>query len=407
MLRSDIFSEFVKVAREKGLVSEPAHAEHTEKDFHETNVRYDSLSIEQISKLYNNKNKSPKEMEYKKNIMEIAHPAMAVLFPSYDKLNGLVENENEGQNIRIHISLKDPDGQLVQRKYAEEQLIMSLVRVANDLDNRNQEKLCKLADVCLSQATRLNKTALAPLAPIVGVAIVVGAIWMQQHSNFNVDGWAADYQKTIAEIDDLTNASSSVQSKLGAGYEYTPALIETVTELKSKLAEINVVVQQAYPIIENMQKPRDRDDLLRQAQASDTNEAAQAISQLRQVMSKNLPFIRQTMSDFSNPSFKQKAIQNKGVFMSLLDKTQILHGDHGLVADDFDDVVRALNANKQDLINIVKDLKNFSSAKQAAQNQLEQSDSETSQIAGPGNEQTPGPMAGLEERAKGILGLGK
>ena len=74
MRRFEIFESFAKIAQEKGLVSKAEHAEHTEKDFSETNPRMDSLTIEQISKLYNTKPSLPKDMEYTKNIMEIAHP---------------------------------------------------------------------------------------------------------------------------------------------------------------------------------------------------------------------------------------------------------------------------------------------------------------------------------------------
>src|SRR5271156_3914089 len=106
MNRSDIFESFVKVAQEKGLISKAEHAEHTEKDFSATNPRMDSLSIEQIGKLYNTKPKMPKDMEYDHNIMEDAHPDPLVISPSYDKLNGLIENEIEGQNIRMRIVMR-------------------------------------------------------------------------------------------------------------------------------------------------------------------------------------------------------------------------------------------------------------------------------------------------------------
>src|SRR5579859_2403025 len=99
MRKSEIFESFVKIAQERGLVSQAEKPEHTETDFSETNPRFDSLTIEQISKLYNTKPAQPKDMEYKRNIMEDAHPDPVVISPSYDKLNGLVENENEGQNI--------------------------------------------------------------------------------------------------------------------------------------------------------------------------------------------------------------------------------------------------------------------------------------------------------------------
>src|SRR5512142_1100769 len=152
MKRSEIFESFVKIAQEQGLLAEAEHAEHTEKDFSETNPRYDSLSIEQISKLYGVKPDKPKDMEYKKNIMEDAHPDSVVISPSHDKLNGLVENNIERQNILLHIVHKEPDGHLTQRKYARKQLLLSLVRIGNELDNRGDDELRKLADACLEQA---------------------------------------------------------------------------------------------------------------------------------------------------------------------------------------------------------------------------------------------------------------
>lgn len=157
MRKSEIFDSFVKIAQEKGLVSSEHKAEHTEKDFSETNPRMDSLSIEQISKLYNTKPELPKDMEYKRNIIEDAHPDSVVVSPSYDKLNGLVENENEGQNIRIRIVMKTPDGHLVNRKYANKNLVLSLVRVGNELDRCDNEELRKLADVCLEQLAQKKK----------------------------------------------------------------------------------------------------------------------------------------------------------------------------------------------------------------------------------------------------------
>src|SRR5574337_1211334 len=171
MSRSDLFESFVKIAQEQGLLAEGEHAEHTEKDFSETNPRPDSLSIEQIGKLYGTKPALPADMEYKRNIIEDAHPESVVLSPSHDKLNGLVENENEGQNIRLRIVMKQPDGHLTQRKYAEKNLVLSLVRIANELDNRGNDELRKLADVCLTQATSKKKlTKRGPVAVASGIA---------------------------------------------------------------------------------------------------------------------------------------------------------------------------------------------------------------------------------------------
>ena len=63
MNHSKIFDEFVKIAKKEGLIPESDHAEHTEHDFTETNPRHDSLSIEQIGKLYNNKPNLPEDMK--------------------------------------------------------------------------------------------------------------------------------------------------------------------------------------------------------------------------------------------------------------------------------------------------------------------------------------------------------
>ena len=63
------------------------------------NRRGDSLDADRISKLYNldvNKNG-------KRNITQEAHPEMLVAFPSYDKINGVIKNDNEKQDLTINI----------------------------------------------------------------------------------------------------------------------------------------------------------------------------------------------------------------------------------------------------------------------------------------------------------------
>ena len=151
MKRSDIFEEFVKIAQDRKLISNDS-----EKSFKalENNPRADSLDVSAIAALYGVKPESAPDMKYKNNIMEIAHKEPVVLSPAYDRLNGLVENNIERQNINLRIVNKNPDGLLTQRKYAEKQFLLSLVRVANDLDNRNKEKLRKLADNCLQSVAQ-------------------------------------------------------------------------------------------------------------------------------------------------------------------------------------------------------------------------------------------------------------
>lgn len=138
---SDIFNEYIKI-------SEANDANDSKKAL-DKNPRADSLTKEKIGKLYNLENNLPKSMTYDNNIMEVAHPKPHVVAPAYDRINALVENNIERQNIILHIVNKRTDGLLTQRKYAQDELIKSLVRIGNDMDNRNEEELRSLADECL------------------------------------------------------------------------------------------------------------------------------------------------------------------------------------------------------------------------------------------------------------------
>jgi len=418
MRRSEIFESFVKIAQEKGLLSDSEYKpEHTEKDFHETNPRHDSLSIEQIGKLYNTKPERPKDMDYEHNIMEDAHPDSIVISPSYDKLNGLVENENEGQNIRLRIVMKQPDGHLTQRKYARKNLIMSLVRVANELDNRDgNDELRKLADACLKQASKkkIEKKAYAWL--IIGAIVAAaGVLYAKQHLRFHSDGWNADYEKAEKEINDLLTSSSS----WGVGYDYTPEFLQTVHQLQTVLAEIDTAVKKVMPILDEVQTPRTgtgiSQEITRISQDSATKAADAAMKELRAVMTNNLPFIRKVLSDFSSSTYKQRAIANKGALSSLVDSTEILHGGAGLVADDFDDVAHALMTLRVDLVNIIKELKAGANVQQQLQSDLQASQAESDLMLNPSDEKKPeqaasgtekpsaSPFAALEDATKGLM----
>lgn len=387
MSKSEIFDSFVKIAQAQGLVSdekptnERVEAEHTEKDFHETNPRHDSLSIEQIGKLYNTKPAQPKDMEYKKNIMEDAHPEPVVLFMSHDKLNSLIENENEGQNARIRIVLKEPDGHLTQRKYAEKQLVLSLVRLANDLDNSDQAELCKLADTCLEQAASkkkdqsLTKEAWIPLA-IGAIVAVVGIIYAKEHLPSHAFGWTQDYDTAIEAIDSLLNSSQVA----GFGYTYKPELLQSLNQLKEVLAELNGVVEKVNPALEEVETPRTgtaiTEELAKIAKDPATKQADQAVKDLRASMVKNLPFVRQVISNFGNESFKQRMIADEGTFSKWIDSASVLHGGWGLISDKFDDVKDALMTLRKDLAGLIKELKGMSNAQQALKDQLAGAQSE-------------------------------
>jgi hypothetical protein len=117
--------------------------------FHDAHPRVGSDTIEVIEDLYGVKPEKPKDQQYQDNIMEVAHPEKEIIAPSYDKLNGLVENCIERQKILLNILRKPVNGQSTNHKYAE--LAKTITRVATDLENKHHFGLSKWADTCLVQ----------------------------------------------------------------------------------------------------------------------------------------------------------------------------------------------------------------------------------------------------------------
>lgn len=151
---SDIFNSYIELAEKKGLVSLAEEDADDSKQALDKNPRADSLSKEEISKLYNVKPDAPKGMDYDRNIGQLAHKTPVVIGPSYDKLNALVESDNERQDILLRIVDKRTNGLLTQHKYAQDEMVRSLVRIANEMDNRNESELCALADECLKSFSK-------------------------------------------------------------------------------------------------------------------------------------------------------------------------------------------------------------------------------------------------------------
>jgi hypothetical protein len=370
MRKSEIFDSFAKIAEEKGLISKSS-PEETQKKLEKTR-RMDSLSIADIAKLYGTKPNTPKGMEYERNIVEVAHPSAVVIAPSYDKLNGLVENINERQDILLHIVNKTNNGYLTNTKYAEKELILSLVRIGNDLDNRDQSDLVSLADTCLAQATARSLRKVSQLLPIAAiVAGLLGALYAKQHLAFHSDGFELDFQKAIQELDDLIESNSN----LGIGYDYKPEFIAMVNDIKNKLNELNVEVQKVLPLLNKLDQPKPGSQLkqlIQQAQQSDTQEVLHALQEFKKKVYEDLyPYFRKVLQDFSNEGFKQRQIEHKGVISNMIDSTGILHGGKGLIADDFDDVAHALQAVLGDITNIVKGLQGADNLATNAQQQLQ------------------------------------
>jgi len=137
---SEIFESFVKIANEKGLISKAKPHEYR--------------SPKEIADLHGVKPDMIPGMKYDKNILEVSHPDTFVVLPTHDRINGLLENITERHNIMVNIVQKRTHGNLNTRKLVQDQLMKSLVKVANDLDNRDAEELRVLADACIDDLTK-------------------------------------------------------------------------------------------------------------------------------------------------------------------------------------------------------------------------------------------------------------
>lgn len=167
MRHSDIFDSYAKIAEEKGLISladdevssqpgAPKESAKMKKYKKSPYPRMGSDDLSTIEALYGVK--PDNSIKYEFNIMEAAHPKPVVVSRSYDKMNGLVENNIERGNIMANIALKPNSGNLDTNKYAKKELLMQLVRLANDLDNSNHQDLRVIADACIEGISTEKKS---------------------------------------------------------------------------------------------------------------------------------------------------------------------------------------------------------------------------------------------------------
>jgi len=403
MSRSEIFDSFVKIAQEKGMISNDSS--EAKKKLEQTH-RADSLSISDIEALYGVKPDAPKNMEYEHNIMENAHPNSVIVSPSYDKINGLVENNNERQNIILNIVNKTPNGLLTQKKYAEKEFMSALVSVANDLDNKNIDELRVLADACLMQVYSKKSKPLKKQAQLIETALVaatIGALYLQQHMNFANEGFETNSAKLIAELDDMITSSSSWY---GVGVDYKETLTTMVTDFKNKLTGLSELFQKIKPLIDSLEKPQTAEELIAVSKQPKTNEVINAFKSFYGATANMLTYVQTIQKNFASESFKARQTQSKGWAQSLIDKVQFLHGGHGLVADDFDDVNRAIPPY---LTSIKEILDIFSSAKSKvdkAKADLSSAEAQKSKLLGndmPDPSATPAAEPSKTEPGKGGL----
>lgn len=207
---TEIFDEYVKLAEEAGLISEADYAEE----------RKGSDTKEVIEMLYGVK---PNGDEDDKHIMEKAHPDTAVVIPTYDRMNAIVENELERQNVTYYAAMKDPQGNHTGHRYvsAYNDLMDTLVSTGFYLDSKNEDELTKFTDECTEQLSK--KAAISPaligtLGKVLPWVLRAGAVFLGYTGIVNRGLDVAGISPTQGILNDVENASKELREAASKSY---------------------------------------------------------------------------------------------------------------------------------------------------------------------------------------------
>lgn len=355
MKRSEIFEEFAKIAQEKKIISNDS-----KKSFKalENNPRADSLDVSAIAALYGVKPETSDDMKYKSNIMEIAHPNSLVISPANDRINGLVENNIERQNINLRIVNKNPDGLLTQRRYAQQQLALSLVRVANDLNHKNKIKLNKLADSCLREVNHeinIQKYASFKKEAVwwyYAVPIALALVYAQQHLNYQQENFVASNDRLLETIDKLLDDTVS----WGWGNKLKDTFKNYINGFRQAVVDFRDAYDTNIEILNTLENvtPEDAEKLAKDN--SRLEKLSSAFNELDKASKTIKKYSDYILVKFKDPAYKQDQILDKGWITKMLDYTQVLKGGWGVFSDNFDDILRALEPYNASVKKILESL---------------------------------------------------
>lgn len=384
MRNSDIFDAYAKILESKDAITKKASDEAKE-----------------IEKLYNVEPEASEGMTYKKNIVELAHPDMAVVSPSYDKLNALVENLNERQNIMINLVNRIPTGNLTARKNAQQDLLLSIIKAANTVDDADEKELTLLSDACITDlsTTGFKKEAIAPLvwAGIVGASSLLGILYAQQHLPNANHGYESNYNSLKESINELTSSSSS----WGVGYSVDESVKSDMKKLLDTTEEFhNTVFAKVNEAISSVQKPQTAKESIEIGKEDQTKTTSEAIKWMEEVLNDKLSLFNRIMNNFDNETYKKQHAQNKGKLTEVFEDLK-LSGGFGLFTDLFDKVRKALKAYVESLQEMLGVLKSSQQFADKTQQEMSQAASSTEVAPAPKKEENFNP----DEEMKKLLSL--
>lgn len=341
MSNPSVSDEFVKIAMEKGLVKSAQEKESKELKEYKNSAypRVGSDTKEVIEALYGVKPDMDKSMKYEYNIVEDAHPNQVVLTNSYDKLNSLIENVNERNQILINIMNKKPTGNHTNHKYAESELTLALVRVANDMDNHNNDELRILADTCIAQLEEIQKKAIGPLAIVAIGAAVLGAAYLYNHMNDPDKGLLANVDNAIQQVDDLIGEDWFHQTFYAT---LKPEFLNNLKKFRTDLQHLKNEIER-FNTIENQVHSLKTYEEIEETAKTSGSDIVQKAEEFRNFLKNIAPEIDDAINLFESANVRDLAIKDETWFSGLVSKIEpVFHGSWGLFSDRFDDIKQAL-----------------------------------------------------------------
>lgn len=391
-MKSEVFEEYIKIMKENGLTKKAQRANLPEK------------KKENIDNLY-----EAKEKDIYSKMLQEAHPNKVIFGPTYDPINSLVENNIERQQIILNIVNKNPIGQLDHKRYAETQLRLTLLKVANELDNENNHNLRILADDCLY---RLEKQADAMI--IGGIAATLALIWGYNHykSSFSSENISIKSAKVLSDIDEVLNADMSFFEMFGEEFtEATKTDLKNLRKMITKATEETKKVEKAIAIASKVRSSKEVEEFAKSDEAKLLQPILDGFKEYAQDL---VPAFKEASKKYANQTQQILATKDKGFFTNLVDKAKLLRGGYALARNKLDEVSDSLDGFTVTLEKYGKLLEEVLSKNSFIQQDLSNA-AQQSQPTQPSNtpEKEEDPLDKLKksiesgvESAKSTLGLG-
>lgn len=304
----------------------------------EADRRVDSLTAEKISKLYN----LDVNTKGKRNIVEEAHPETVVAFDSYDKLNGVLKNDNQKQDITINILNRKQTGFLVHEKLASQSaLINSLVKTANYLDSRDPALAMYCDKILVEFNNSLEKEAMLPPAVLAGILIpagIVGLMYWQQHSSSANLGLLENIKRMGNEIDDILNDKAFI-----TGRDYNQEFKNKLTSCKNNLSNILVLYKDLKDKIVGFTFPENGQELMALSKDLSSQDLITKFNEFKRMATAMVSYLTNLKEKLADDDMKAMQVSNKGFLTGLIDRAKILSGGSGLIKDDIDDLLALID----------------------------------------------------------------